>query len=59
MNNDEKMFDAACELYGDCVGSKYCLENVKKELMLIFGLSEDAAEELALKAFNEWVEAYS
>jgi hypothetical protein len=56
---DVKMFEEACKIYGECIGVTGCLENTKDELMAVFGLNEIEAKELAKKAFDEWVEAYS
>jgi len=59
MMNDEKMFEEACKIYGECIGVVGCLESTENELMNVFGLSEKEAKKLAKEAFDEWVEAYN
>jgi len=59
MTNESTMFEAACNAYGSCIGSKYCAEMVVEMLMEEFSVSKEKAEEVAATAYKEWMEAYS
>lgn len=58
MSEEKMMFAAACAAYGKCIGSKYCTEVVVETLMETFLVSKEKAEEVALAAYKEWMEAY-
>jgi hypothetical protein len=59
MTSEEMMFEAACDSYGSCIGSKYCTEMVVEMLMEEFSVSKEKAEEVAAAAYKEWMDAYS
>lgn len=58
MNEKDMMFAAACAAYGKCIGSKYCAELVVEMLMKDFLVTKEVAEDVALTAYKEWMEAY-
>lgn len=59
VKNKKNMFEVACDLYGDCVGSQFCKSQVAAKLLDLYDISEAQAEYVAQQSFDEWVEAYS
>jgi len=52
------MFEAACEMYGTCIGEMYCKEKTVDRMMSVYNINEEEAVALVEAAFEEWVEAY-
>ena len=59
MTKEEMMFEAACDSYGSCIGSKFCTEFVVEMLMKEFAATAEEASEVAATAYKEWMDAYA
>jgi hypothetical protein len=59
MTKEKMMFEAACDFYGSCIGSKFCAEMVVEILMEEFTVTKEKAEEVAATAYKEWMDAYT
>ena len=54
----EEIFKAACEKYGECIGSESCVKIVEEFLMKEYSISYEEAKMYREAAFEEWVDAY-
>lgn len=57
--SSEAMFDVACDLFVEHIGSQFSVLAVSAELILLYGISSEESVVLSQSAFDEWVEAYS
>lgn len=58
MKTREELVMIAFRMYGECIGSAMCKNEVQRRLVSEYGLAEEEALEITELAFEEWMDAY-